>query len=109
MAKAITTMSNPSARSTADLLAAITSGKLEPALLTYAAEELGSRTDADAEAITDALLAVLRNSRDFVREGALLGLCRLSTERAASAMVRTALQDKSANIRGIAKSLMCDQ
>jgi hypothetical protein len=106
MAKAITTMSDPSAHSTADLLAAVTGGNLEPALLTYAAEELGSRTDADAEAITDALLEVLRSPKDFVREGALLGLCRLKTDRAASAMVRSALQDKSAEIRRIAKDLL---
>lgn len=85
-------------------LEVIASNRLQPTVLTYAAEHAGQLEDTKAVVCT--LAGLLQHPKSYVREGALIGLARAGTPDAWTLVRDTATNDKSANIREIAEELL---
>jgi len=81
----------------------LSSGQLEPVLLTYGAEYVGQlAASPQALAVLEQLLG---HPKSYVREGALLGLAGLGTPPAVAQLRQAANADPSPSIRAIATEL----
>lgn len=87
-----------------ELAKLISSEKLRPADLTFAAEALG-RTP-DAQLVQRTLLPLLRHTSPLVREGAIYGLAHCLNEAVRREILQIAQSDPSPGVRASAEDLL---